>query len=73
MRETLNFESVTKAYGSFKALDEVSLEITSGEFMTLLGPSGSGKTTMLMTIAGFIEPTQGGCGARWPGYNRTAA
>ncbi len=59
MRETLKFEKVTKAYGDFKALDDVSLEIDAGEFMTLLGPSGSGKTTMLMTIAGFVNPTVG--------------
>lgn len=59
MREALNVQNVTKAYGAFKALDDVSLEIASGEFMTLLGPSGSGKTTMLMTIAGFVEPTSG--------------
>ena len=60
MRQALNFHNVTKAYGTFKALDDVSLEIASGEFMTLLGPSGSGKTTMLMTIAGFVDPTAGG-------------
>ena len=59
MREALKFDRVTKAYGDFRALDDVSLEIRAGEFMTLLGPSGSGKTTMLMSIAGFVEPTAG--------------
>lgn len=59
MKDTLTFDYVSKAYGSFKALDDVSVEIKSGEFMTLLGPSGSGKTTMLMSIAGFTEPTSG--------------
>ena len=59
MKEALRFESVTKKYDEFTALDNVSLDIQSGEFMTLLGPSGSGKTTMLMTIGGFVEPTAG--------------
>lgn len=59
MKDKLIFDSVKKMYGAFAALDEVSVEIKAGEFMTLLGPSGSGKTTMLMTIAGFVEPTSG--------------
>lgn len=59
MKEALRFQSVTKKYGAFTALDNVSLDIQAGEFMTLLGPSGSGKTTMLMTIGGFVEPTSG--------------
>ncbi len=42
-----------------KAVDGVSLDIRSGEFLTLLGPSGSGKTTTLMMIAGFETPTAG--------------
>jgi putative spermidine/putrescine transport system ATP-binding protein len=50
---------VSKRYPDVVAVDNVSLEIHRGEFMTLLGPSGSGKTTMLNMIAGFILPTAG--------------
>ncbi|TGS14296.1 ABC transporter ATP-binding protein [Mesorhizobium sp. M2E.F.Ca.ET.209.01.1.1] len=50
----ITVESVRKAYGSYLALDGVSLEIEAGEFLTLLGPSGSGKTTLLMAVAGFV-------------------
>src|SRR5580658_6506385 len=48
-----------KRYGSVGAVCGVSLDIRSGEFLTLLGPSGSGKTTTLMMIAGFETPTGG--------------
>ena len=46
-------------YGPVRALDDVSIKIEEGEFITLLGPSGSGKTTLLMSIAGFTQPTSG--------------
>ncbi len=50
---------VTKTFGGFTALDDVSLDIVEGEFMTFLGPSGCGKTTCLRLISGFEQPTRG--------------
>ncbi|HEY6889428.1 MAG TPA: ABC transporter ATP-binding protein [Solirubrobacter sp.] len=48
-----------KRFGSFTAVDRVSLEVRAGEFFTMLGPSGSGKTTTLRLIAGFERPDGG--------------
>jgi spermidine/putrescine transport system ATP-binding protein len=50
---------VTKRFGEFVAVDDLTLEIYEGEFFSLLGPSGCGKTTTLRMIAGFEEPTEG--------------
>ena len=55
----LTLREVSKHYGSFTAVDRVSLEVGQGEFLTLLGPSGSGKTTILMAVAGFVAPSAG--------------
>lgn len=55
----LSLRRLTKRYGDFTAVDDVSLEVGQGQFLTLLGPSGSGKTTILMAIAGFVEPSGG--------------
>jgi putative spermidine/putrescine transport system ATP-binding protein len=56
---TLSLRGLSKRYGSFTAVDDVSLAVERGQFLTLLGPSGSGKTTILMCIAGFVAPTEG--------------
>jgi spermidine/putrescine transport system ATP-binding protein len=50
---------VSKSFGDFEALKDVSLEIKKGEFFSLLGPSGCGKTTLLRIIAGFENPDKG--------------
>jgi putrescine transport system ATP-binding protein len=58
-RPLLRIEGVSKRFGSFAAVDELSLDIFSGEFFALLGPSGCGKTTLLRLIAGFERPSAG--------------
>src|SRR5512135_1224275 len=55
----LELKNVTRRFGDFVAVDDVSLTIESGEFFTLLGPSGCGKTTILRMIAGFDLPDAG--------------
>ncbi|MEV2190861.1 ABC transporter ATP-binding protein [Streptomyces phaeochromogenes] len=55
----LSVTRLRKTYGGVTAVDEVSMEIAAGEFVTFLGASGSGKTTTLMMIAGFCEPDSG--------------
>jgi spermidine/putrescine transport system ATP-binding protein len=57
--EGIVIDGVTKMFGAFCAVDDVSFDIREGEFFTMLGPSGCGKTTTLRMIAGFEEPTQG--------------
>jgi putative spermidine/putrescine transport system ATP-binding protein len=55
----LALNGLSKRYGDFFAVREVSLSIADGEFLVLLGPSGCGKTTTLRMVAGFIEPSAG--------------
>jgi iron(III) transport system ATP-binding protein len=55
----IRFERVTKAFGSVRAVDDVSLALPRGALVTLLGPSGCGKTTTLRLVAGLELPTAG--------------
>jgi spermidine/putrescine transport system ATP-binding protein len=57
--EGIVIQEVTKLFGNFTAVDDVSFSIREGEFFSMLGPSGCGKTTTLRMIAGFEEPTYG--------------
>ncbi|HSO18819.1 MAG TPA: ATP-binding cassette domain-containing protein, partial [Desulfosarcina sp.] len=55
----LSAQNVTKRFGDFVAVNDVSFEVPRGHFFSILGPSGCGKTTLLRMIAGFTEPTEG--------------
>nr|WP_225702795.1 ABC transporter ATP-binding protein [Bradyrhizobium cenepequi] len=55
----LRIEGITKRFGNFSAVNQLSLDIRAGEFFALLGPSGCGKTTLLRMLAGFEAPDEG--------------
>ena len=55
----INVEHLVKEYGPFRAVDDVSLEVRSGEIHGFLGPNGAGKTTTMRMIAGLLEPSSG--------------
>ncbi|SNR66807.1 ABC transporter ATP-binding protein [Halorubrum vacuolatum] len=55
----VSIQNLRKEYDDIVAVNDVSIDIEEGEFVSILGPSGSGKTTMLKSIAGFVKPTDG--------------
>jgi sulfate transport system ATP-binding protein len=55
----ITVRDITKRYGAFTALENVTLEVPEGKLVALLGPSGSGKTTLLRVIAGLEAPDSG--------------
>ena len=59
MTADVELDAVTVRFGPFTAAEDISLRIPPGEFFSFLGPSGCGKTTLLRTISGFVEPTEG--------------
>ena len=56
---SISVRNVSKRFGDFTALDDVSIDVASGSLTALLGPSGSGKSTLLRVIAGLEVPTPG--------------
>ena len=55
----LSIRNLGKSFGPVRAIDDITLEVPRGQFLTFLGPSGSGKSTTLYALAGFLQPSQG--------------
>ena len=69
----VRFENITKRFGDFVAVNDVTLDIYEREFFALLGPSGCGKSTLLRMLAGFEQPTRGQHDRRRAGHHGPAA
>lgn len=59
MANSLEFENISKEFGTHKVLNQISFNVEKGQFFSLLGPSGCGKTTLLRIVAGFERPDSG--------------
>jgi NitT/TauT family transport system ATP-binding protein len=59
-RPAIRIRNLTKTFGALTAVDDVSVDISQGEFFMIVGPSGCGKTTLLRILAGLDQPTSGG-------------
>ena len=55
----LSISNLTKSFGDFKAIDNLSLNVFKGDIYGFLGPNGAGKSTTLRTVLGLITPTKG--------------
>lgn len=58
-RPIVSMRGIRKAFGAYRAVDNINLEIFPGDFVAILGPSGCGKTTLLRMIGGFLQPDEG--------------
>ena len=58
-KQVIEVKNVTKKYGNFVAVDNISFTVKDGEVVGFLGPNGAGKSTTMNMITGFIEPTDG--------------
>jgi branched-chain amino acid transport system ATP-binding protein len=59
MTALLETRNVSKSYGAFRALEDVSIEVRAGELLSLVGPNGAGKTTLVNLLTGLMAPTTG--------------
>ncbi|KUJ98544.1 MAG: ABC transporter, ATP-binding protein component, partial [Thermococcales archaeon 44_46] len=57
--KAIEVENLSKSYGNFKAVDELSFEVYKGEIFGFLGPNGAGKTTTILSMLGLIIPDKG--------------
>ena len=59
---SIEIRNISKRFGDFQALDDVSVDVETGSLTALLGPSGSGKSTLLRIVAGLEQPDSGAIG-----------